>query len=134
MVLTFNPANLNMNKIINKHRHLVGKCTNREAFIEKSIVAHRRNKNLSDKLVSTRCKTTTSTNTKTHDRISKTTWNCKYCPKPSQPRNYKSPSTGREYTGPAKYTCKTKNGIHLITCKKCGKNTLEKHIDNSILE
>ncbi len=51
----------------------------------------------------------------------KTPWNCKFCPKPSQPRTYKSTTTGREYLGPANYTCKTENVIYLITCKKCGK-------------
>ncbi len=55
LILTFKTANPNLNKIINKHWHLVEHCTNKEAFPEKPIIAYRRNKNLSDKLVRARC-------------------------------------------------------------------------------
>ncbi len=44
LVLTFNPANPNMNNIISKHWHLVEKWTNKKTFTEKPIVAYRRNK------------------------------------------------------------------------------------------
>ncbi len=46
---------------------------------------------------------------------------CKFCPKPSQNRKYRSTVIGREYNGPAKYNCKTENVIYLITCRKWGK-------------
>ncbi len=41
--------------------------------------------------------------------------------KPPYSRVYKSTITGREYKGPATYTCKTENVIYLITCTKCKK-------------
>jgi hypothetical protein len=110
-----------MTKIINKHWHLIEKCSNREAFPEKPIIAYRRNKNLADTLVRAKCGTNQETHSKTHDKMCKTPWNCKFCPKPSQTRTYKSTTTGREYKGPAKYTCKTENIIYLITCRKCSK-------------
>ncbi len=114
LILTFNPANPNPNKSINKLSHLVENCSNKDAFPEKPIIAYRRNKNLPDKLVRARCGPHPENRqlSITHD---------KFCPKPSQNRTHKSTTTGREYKGPAKYTCKTKNIIYLITCKRCGK-------------
>ncbi len=123
LILTFNAANPNLNKIINKHWHLAENCTNKDAFPEKPIIAYRRSKNLSDKLVWARCGPHPENRQQSiiHDRLCKKPWLCKFCPKPSQSRTYKNTTTGREYKGPAKYTCKTENIIYLITCKTCGK-------------
>ncbi len=44
LILAFNPANQNMNKIIEKHWHLIGKCINKDVFLEKPLITYRRNK------------------------------------------------------------------------------------------
>ncbi len=123
LILTFNTASHNLNKIINKHWHLVENCTNKDTFPEKPIIAYKRNKNQSDKLVGVRCRPNPENRQQSiiHDRLCKKPWLCKLCPKPSQKRTYKSTTTRRKYKCPAKYTCKTENIIYLITCKKCGK-------------
>ena len=123
LILTFNPANPKLKYIINKHWHLVEKCINKDIFPEKPIIAYRRNKNLSDQLVRAKCVPHKETEIAkiTHDKRCKKPWMCSFCPKPSQNQSFKSSVTGREYKGPAKYTCKTQNLIYLITCKKCKK-------------
>jgi len=118
LIITFNPANPNMNKIISKHWHLVEKCRNSEAFTTKPMVAYRRCKNISDKLVRAKCKTPEKPPLK-HQPKCKTPWTCRICPKPTENGRYKSSATGREYQGPKNYSCKTSNVIYLITCKKC---------------
>jgi len=120
LIVTFNPANPNLRKIIDKHWHLVEKSRNSEAFTNKPLVAYRRNKNISDKLVRAKCNPSEKTSEKPTLKC-KTPWLCKLCPKPSDNGRYKSTTTGREYQGPRNYSCKTKNVIYLITCKKCKK-------------
>ncbi len=44
LILTFNPANPNMNKIIEKHWHLIGKSINKDVILEKPLITYRRNK------------------------------------------------------------------------------------------
>jgi hypothetical protein len=121
LILTFNPANPKINKIIAKHWHMIEKCTNRDAFIQKPIIAYRRTKNLSDKLVRAKCSPKENTYIPRKTGICKRPWMCKFCPNIAQTITYRSSVTGREYTGPPKYTCKTENVIYLITCKKCKK-------------
>ncbi len=134
LILTFNPAYPNMNKIIEKHWHLIGKCINKVVFLEKPLITYRRNTNLSDKLVRCGHFDRTVPSARKTDKKCKKPWMCQFCLKPPYSRVYKSTVTGREYKGPATYTCKTKNVIYLITCKKCKNNILEKHTENLISE
>ncbi len=112
-----------MNKIIDKHWHFIGKCINKDAFPEKPLITYKRNKNLSGKLVKVRCGQIdrTEQTARILDNRCNNPWLCQFCQKPSHSHIYKSTVTGREYKGPATYTCKSENVIYLITCKKCKK-------------
>ncbi len=80
-----------------------------------------------DNLVKAECKNPTDQ----HDNITKSfrniastcksLWRCKFCPNQNKPNTLRSTSTVREYRGPQKYTCNTRNVIYLITCCKYGK-------------
>ncbi len=125
-----------MNKIIEKDWNLIGKCINKDVLLEKPLITYRRSKNLSDKQVRARSGhfDRTEQSARRTDKKCKKPWMCQFCLKPSYSHVYKSTITGREYKGPATYTCKTENVIYLITCKKCKINMLEKHTENSISE
>ena len=119
LIVTHNPANPNLNKIINKHWHLVEKCNNNQTFLDKPLVAYRRNKSLSDKLVRAKWDPNPTKGTTQTTSPCKTPWKCNFCPKKSNTGKYTSSVTGRTYTGPTNYTCRTQNVVYLITCKQC---------------
>ncbi len=89
-----------------------------------TIIAHIRANNLSGILVRATCGTQYKRKEGKHIMAgtSKILWLCKMCPKPTQSRLFRSTSTGREYTGPEKYICKTENVVYLITCKNVENN------------
>ncbi len=127
LVVTFNPANPSFHKILEKHWHILQLSKNKDAFPKTPLVAYRRPKNMSDNLVRAECKNRKDQ----HDKQTipfrqiaptcKSPWRCKFCPNQNNPDTLRSTSTGREYRVPQKYTCNTRNVIHLITCHKCGK-------------
>ena len=122
LVVTYNPANPDFVKIL----QLSKKC--QEAFTEFPMVSYRRNKNLSDKLITSKVKKLDQTarglptlpTTIPHICMSKQ-FHCDICPKKDMPIEYKSTFTGRSYTGVLPYKCGTRNVIYLITCRKCAK-------------
>ena len=125
LVVTFNPANPNFASILGKYWPLLGlskKC--KTTFSEPPMVAYRRNKNLSDKLVRAKLppQATNPTNRDTpiYRCINPTPF-CTFCPKKDMPKQYQSSYTGRSYDGPTKYKCGTRNVIYLITCRQCKK-------------
>ena len=109
-----------MNKIIEKHWHLISLSKNKDAFKEKPLIAFRRNKNISDKLVNAECNPMTNPKTYCITPCA-TPWKCQFCSTCKKDNRIKSSVTGRTYKGPEKYTCKTRNIIYVITCKKCSK-------------
>ena len=92
------------------------------------MVAYRRNKNLSDKLVTAKLKKLDQTprglpeipKPIIHRCMSKQFY-CNICPNKDMSIEYKSTHTGRSYTGVLPYKCGTRNVVYLITCRKCGK-------------
>jgi hypothetical protein len=119
LVLTYNLANPNLKDIIDRHWHLIQRSKFGNLFYKKTLIAYRRNKNISDTLVRAKCNNTVATpTTRTF-----TTWKCNFCPpiKDRDTNTYKSNVTGRTYRGPTKYTCQSRNLVYLISCTKCGK-------------
>ncbi len=122
-ILTWNPANPDMKSILDKHWHLLELCDNKEAFAQKPLISYRRPKNLADYLIRAKVPTDKPPDSKpaTNPNMKpcKTPWNCPYCPKKRDGRQYfTSSQTGRRYKSPV-YTCNTKNVIYLITCTQC---------------
>ena len=119
LILTYNPANPNVAKIIAKHWHILQlseRC--KLTFKKKPIIAYRRCKNISDHLVRAKCSLEEEKPILNKDPTCKTPWKCPFCPKHKQ-QKITSAITNRSYQGPDHYTCQTRNVIYLITCKKC---------------
>ena len=121
LIMTYNPANPDMKKIIDKHWNILQLCNKKEAFKEKPLISYRRNRNLTDRLVRAKCKRPIQNHTpRKNPNLGKckTPWNCRFCPKRDRNRHFQSSSTGRNYRSP-EYTCNTRNVVYLITCTKC---------------
>ena len=123
LVIDYNPANPNFNKIIEKHWSLLDlskKC--KDTFALKPIISYRRPKNLGDNLVRAALPTdpkNTNTAPTTLGRCKNANPFCIYCPRKNMSPQYTSSYTNRSYTGPTNYKCGVRNVVYLITCRKC---------------
>ena len=141
LVVTFNPANPDFSKILRKHWPLISlskRC--QAAFPEIPMIAYRRNKNLSDKLVRAKLPKQPATPTPQagpsshrpvdltqnqqkliNSRCNSKQFYCSICPRKDMTLEYKSSYTGRSYTGVLIYKCGIRNVVYMITCRKCKK-------------
>ncbi len=55
LVVTFNPANPNVHKLLQRHQHILELYKDKDAFPPKPLIAYRRPKNLSDLLIRAEC-------------------------------------------------------------------------------
>lgn len=118
-VTTFQPGLNRLRSITRRHLptlHISERL--QSAFPAPPIVAFRRAPNLRDLLVRAELKSpappTTIGNSPCGNR------RCKTCVHIMSTNNFRSNSTGRTYKLRASFTCKTRNVVYLIQCKKCG--------------
>ena len=120
LIVTYNPANPNLHKIIEKYWPLIQRSKYKDAFKEKPLISYRRNKNIANHIIRAKCTTEKQHKEKITPPCKKP-WMCQFCPRRNPVNRFKSTVTERTYTGPSKYTCRSTNLIYLITCQKCGK-------------
>lgn len=119
LVTTYHPSLTNLTKMIRRHLPILHTSQRlRKVFPNPPIVAFRRPRNLRDLLVRAMITTpATSSNTGSAPCNNR---RCKCCEEIVTCRSFTSKHTGRKYNIRAEITCKSKNLIYLISCRKCG--------------
>ena len=119
LVVTCHPGLTNLSRVAKKHLPIL--CTFsrlRKAIPYPPIVAFRRPKNIKDLLVRAKLNPpappANAINTKCNNK------RCKFCHEMVTCNKFKSKATGRQYNIRAEITCKTRNLVYLISCKRCG--------------
>ena len=116
--VTFHPSLSNLSSVLSKHLpKLYSSDKMKKAFPEPPMVSFRRPKNLKDNLV--RSKLNTESSGGSFETCSDR--RCQLCRSNTTTSEFVSSVTGLKYVIRGSLSCKSKNVIYLITCKKCGK-------------
>ena len=123
LVLTYNPLNPNLMKIIKKNWHILHHSPAcKELFPDKPMLAYRRNRNLRDNLVRANLLKPIQTEKDRKIRRNKcVTPNCKWCQELKVTTSIKCTTTGRTYRGPENINCRVNNVVYISTCNQCEK-------------
>ena len=123
LVLTYNPLNPNLMKIIKKNWHILHKSPEcKELFPDKPMLAFRRNRNLRDNLVRANLLKPIQTEKDRKLRRNKcVTPNCKWCQELKTSTSITCTTTGCTYRGPENINCRVNNVVYILTCKQCNK-------------
>ena len=123
LVLTYNPLNPNLMKIVKKHwqiLHLSPDC--KKLFPEIPILAYRRNRNLRDTLVRASLLKPIQTEKDRKLRRNKcVTPNCTWCRELKSTNSITCTTTGRTFSGPENINCRVNNVVYILTCTQCKK-------------
>ena len=119
LVVTYHPGLTNLSRIARKHLPILHTSSKlKEAIPDPPIIAFRRPKNIKDLLVRAKLNPpsppTNAINTRCNNN------HCKCCHEMVTCSKFKSKTTGRQYNIGAEITCKTRNLVYLISCKRCG--------------
>ncbi len=124
-ILPYNPCNPPVRGIINDESPILHTDPKLTCVASKRVIlGHRRAKNLKDILVHSRLRYPPTipnpivTNSINPAKVCNNQY-CRYCPKLDHSGKVKSPSTGKSYIVPQKFTCRFNNLIYVISCKKC---------------
>ncbi len=123
LILIYNPANPNMNQIINQKIGTSYRCLKTKMPSRRNLTWYTEGtKNLADNMIGAKCQYPPVINTFPEKRqiTCKTPWRCDFCPKKQDQARFRSSVTKREYTRPSAYNCNTENVVYLITCTLCG--------------
>ncbi len=117
-MVTYHPSLASLAKIARKHLPMLHTSQRlRKAIPNPPLVAFRRPRNLRDLLVRSRINTsappTSTGSTPCNSR------RCKCCAEIVICNSFKSKSTGRQYNIKTQMTCRSKNLVYLISCKRC---------------
>jgi len=119
LVVTFHPCLSSLPRITKKHLPILHTSRKLEKAIPNPpLVSFRRPRNLRNLLVRARVSTpappTNTGNTPCNSR------RCKCCREIKSCNTFRSKNTGRQYNIRAPITCKSKNLVYLISCRRCG--------------
>ena len=125
-ITTYTPGAQPLKSIIKDNWPILGRTSNTEALHSKDITfGHRRNKNLSDLLVTAKLQEPrtkpplTSLDPITPQHTCKARTKCNYCPVLDHSGIIHSTATGRQYFSKKHISCRSNNLIYCITCKQC---------------
>ena len=120
LVLTYNPLNPNLMKMIKKNWHILHHSPScKELF---PMLANRRNRNLRDNLVRANLLKPIQTEKDRKLRRNKcVTPNCKWCQEVKVTTSITCTTTGRTYRGPENINCRVNNVVYILTCNQCEK-------------
>ena len=120
LVVTYHPGLTILSRIARKH-HPIFHTSNRlkKAIPDPPTVAFRRPKNM--RLTRSSKTETTSPSHECHKhKVQQQPRGCKCCHEIATCNKFKSKATGRQNNIRAEITCKSRNLVYLISCKKCG--------------
>ncbi|XP_066275237.1 uncharacterized protein [Branchiostoma lanceolatum] len=123
LVTTYNPHLPPINNILRKYWNILQLSPRtRELFQDPPLIAYRRNKNLRDTLV--RAQIPRENKNFITKNIPPGSYpcgrKCLTCTYVRKSKDFQSHRTSRRYTIRAHITCRTRNIIYMIQCKKCG--------------
>ena len=119
LVVTYHPSLSSLARITKKHLPVLHTSARlKQAIPNPPLVAFRRPKNLRDLLV--RAKLETSVLPTNTGNIPCGRRRCKCCYEIMTTSSFRSHNTGRRYNIRSNITCKSRNLVYLISCKRCG--------------
>ena len=119
LVVTYHPGLNNLSRITRKHLPILHTSSRlKKAIPDPPIVAFRRPKNIRDLLVRAKLNPPAPPTNAMNTKCNKS--RCKCCHEMVTCTKFKSKTTGRQYNIRAEITCKTRNLVYLISCKRCG--------------